>query len=173
MLLSAWYLLLTNSLTTRGRWQALLDVVIGAGIVTMVVFILRAIFHVDLTAVVFGRSVVNTLEDVNGTFGIWVVVLVVLTLGQLLHKKVPAEKQIFYFVGALTATITLVLLSFQAIWIALSAALFLLLLLGVCFIQEVSLGWLTGVFALFIFTFVFIVFDTPRSFQSVLPLEAS
>jgi hypothetical protein len=50
-------------------------------------------------------------------------------------------------------------------------SLLLLLLLGIGFIREARLAALSVLFALLILVIIFIAFDTPRSFQYVMPIE--
>ncbi len=173
LLLAAWYGLCINLITTPRRWQVVYDTLVGSGTMTLILFVVRSLFKFDLLSVLSGRSIVNIIDDSNGVFGVWVVVLLVLTLGQLLHKSVPARKKIFYFAGAALSLIALVLLSFKMVWVMVALALGLLLLVGAGFIQEVDLTWLSVIFALFIFTGIFIVFDTPRALQTMLPIEAA
>ncbi len=171
--LCLWYILLTNTVTSWRRWQLVLDALIVAGGGTIAVFVLKTVLHIDVISVVFGVPLSNTVAEVNGTFGLFTVLIGFLSLGQLVQKTVSLPKKIGYAAVALLAIMALALISFKIIWIVCAVALFVLLLLAVRVIHETNLVALSGVLALFIFTIIFILFDTPRVFQTVLPVEVS
>lgn len=61
------------------------------------------------------------------------------------------------------AFVCLTLLSFKLLWWVLLAGLILLLLIGVSFVLEARMGWISTLFAVLILVAVFIVFGTPKS----------
>ena len=69
------------------------------------------------------------------------------------------------------AFVCLTLLSFKLLWWVLLAGLILLLLIGVSFVLEARMGWISTLFAVLILVAVFIVFGTPKSLQSAVPVE--
>ena len=171
LFLALFYFLITSHLTTRGRWQTLLDTLVAVGGVTALVFILKVVFHVELPSVF--PQVWNTTDSVNSTFGIWLVVTFILSAGYLIKKEISVARLLVYFLIAILSLVSLVLLSFKILWWILLIGLVLLLLLGVSFVKEARLGWLSVLFAALVMVVIFITFNTPKSFQSNIPPEVS
>ncbi len=172
LFLGLFYFLLGNHLTTRGRWQAVLDTLVMVGGITAALFVLKIIFHIELPAPWFPQ-LWNTTDSVNSTFGIWLIVTFVLSAGYLIKKEVSVARLLVYFSIAALALVSLVLLSFKILWWMLLLGIIFLLLLGVSFIKEARLGWLSVLFAVLVIVAVFITFDTPKSLQSNVPPEIS
>ncbi len=170
--LALFYFLVVQVITSPRRWMLLFNVLVAIGAVTSGLFVLKAAFNVDIFNWLTGYTTIsNTIEGFNGTFGIWLVVIFILAAGQLIKKNIGVVGGLLYGVAAVLAFIGLILLSFKLIWWVLLAALVLLLLLGIGFIREARLSALSVLFAVLVLVVIFIFFDTPRSFQYVLPIE--
>ncbi len=170
--LSVFYFLITNFINSRSRWSGLVDAVVYTGGLTSLVFILNAVFKLDLLSWLFPGAM-NTIDKINTPFGIWIIVVLLLAAGHLLKKSMIVGKSIAYFFVTLICFATLVLLSFNILWWIVLAGLILLLLVGVSFMKEVRLGWVSALFAMLILTVIFIAFGTPRYLQSAVPAEIS
>ncbi len=167
-----YYFLLVNYVRTVGRWQAMLNVLVAVGGVTATLFVLKSLFHLDLLAWI-APGIWNTVEKINSPFGLWLVIVFVLSAGQLIRKDVAPGKMLLSFFVMLVSLVSLVQLSFVILWWLLFAGILLLLLLGVMFIHESRLGWLSVLFSVLILTTVFIFFGTPKTLQSAVPVEVS
>lgn len=171
LFLVIFYFLLTNYLKTTSRWRALIDLLVLSGGSSALLFILKVIFKLDLLSR-FGQ-IWNLTDRINSLFGLWLVVIFILAAGQLVKKNLPVGKSLFYFFISILTFVSLVLLGFTVLWWYFLIGLVLLLLIGIIFLGEARLGWLSVLFALLILSSVFAVFGTPRALQSVLPAEVS
>lgn len=169
---AAVYFLIINQTKTFWRWQLAFDVLIAAGGVSALLFILKATFKIDLLNFL-GVNVWNTIDKLNSSFGMWLVLIFILTAGQLIRRALPVGRSLYYFFVTVLAYAGLVMLSFNVLWWFLLLGLALLLLVGVAALKEARVGWLSVLFAILILTIIAIIFGTPRSLQTVLPAEAS
>ncbi len=170
--LALFYWLLVNFLNTPRRWRLMTDALIAVGGLTALVFVLKMVFKLNALSPWVGEAW-NTIDRLNSLFGLWLVVIFILSAGQLIKKNLPTGRAVAYFFVCMLALASLVLLSFNVLWWILLCGLILILLLGVSVIREARLGWLSVVFALLILTAVFIVFGSPRSLQSAVPAEVA
>lgn len=172
VLFFGFYYVIANVVKTEKLWRGLLDTLLVVGSVSLLVFILKIVFKISFLTKLLGQSW-NTVDSTNSIFGVWAVVLLVLSFGQLIKKNLGFGRIIWSFVvGALSLTV-LLMLSFKILWIILLIALILLLMLGISFIREVHLGWVSALFALLVFTIIFIIFGTPKFFQMPIPTEVA
>jgi tetratricopeptide (TPR) repeat protein len=170
--LALFYFLVLQVLTSPRRWMLVFNVLVSVGAATAGLFVLKAIFHVDIFNWLTGYNTLsNSIEGFNGTFGVWLVIIFVLSAGQLIKKNIGVASGVLYGLAAALTFVGLILLSFKLIWWVMLVSLLLLLLLGIGFIREARLAALSVLFALLILVIIFIAFDTPRSFQYVMPIE--
>ena len=170
--LSVFYLLITNFINSRSRWAGVVDALVYTGGFTALLFVLKSIFKLDALGWIFPGAL-NTIDKINTPFGIWLIIVLLLAAGNLLKKSLPVGKSIAYFFVSLLGFVSLILLSFTILWWVVLAGFILLLLVGVSFMKEVRLGWVSALFAMLILTVVFIAFGTPRYLQTAVPAEIS
>lgn len=170
--LSVFYFLIVNFITSRSRWSGLVDALVYTGGATALLFILKAIFKLDLLAR-FWPGVPNTIDKINMPFGIWMIVVLMFAAGSLLKKNLAIGKSLAYFFVVIVAFASLVLLSFNIFWWVALSGMVLLLLIGVSFLKDIRLGWVSALFALLILVVVFIAFGTPKYLQTAVPAEIS
>ncbi|MCX6781801.1 MAG: tetratricopeptide repeat protein [Candidatus Magasanikbacteria bacterium] len=170
--LAVFYFLITNFINSRARWSGLVDAMVYTGGFTTLVFILKAVFKLDLLSWLFPGAL-NSIDKINTPFGIWIIVIMLLAAGNLLKKNMLVGKSIMYFFVTILCFASLVLLSFNILWWIVLAGLILLLLVGVSFMKEVRLGWVSALFAMLMLTVIFIAFGTPRYLQTAVPAEIS
>lgn len=168
--LALFYLLLVNYLDSPFRWRLLTDVLSVVGGLTAVWFILRAVFKISLPGL---EDVWNPLAAVNGGFGLWIIAIFVLAAGQLIKSKLSAWRTTVYFSIVLLCLTVLIVLSFSFLWKVWLVGLFILLLLGVSVLREARTSWLSALFAFLIMAAIFVIFDSPRSWQAAVPAEVS
>lgn len=164
------YYIFINSINSPERWRSIMDIVLGVGGFTSVLFILKVIFGLNLPWV---GSVWNVVDGTNSGFGLWLIVIFILSAGLLIKKNIGVGRALFYFFVMILAFVPLLAMGFKVLWWVLLIGLILLLLLGVSFIHEARVGWLSVLFAVLIATCIFIIFGSPKSLQSVLPVEVS
>jgi len=167
-----YYILSVNYLTTVARWRGLASAIIGVGGLTALVFILKMVFKWDLFALI-APGIWNSVDKLNSQFGLWLIVIFSLAAGHLLKKELSVGKSLLYFLVMILSFASLVLLSFNLLWWILLAALVLLLLVGVSFVKEIRVGWISVLFVGLILTVVFLAFGTPKSLQSAVPSEVA
>jgi len=170
---AVFYFFLVNTINSETRWRIALDTLVAVGGLTAVIFILKTVLRLDILST-WLPSAWNTVDSLNSTFGLWMIIIFLLSAGQIIRKDISAGRLLGCFFVSLLAMASLVLLSFQLLWWILLAGLVLLLLLGVSFIKEARLGWLSVLFAILIAVAVFIIFGSPRALQSTaIPAEVS
>jgi tetratricopeptide (TPR) repeat protein len=170
--LAIFYFLITNFINTRSRWSGLVDALVYTGGFTSVLFVVKSVFKLDLLGMVIPGAL-NTIDKINTPLGVWMVVIFILSAGFLLKRSLPIGKSLVYFFVTLVSFVSLILLSFNILWWIILAGLVVLLLVGVSFIKEVRMGWVSALFAMLILTVVFITFGTPRYLQTAVPAEIS
>lgn len=164
------YFLVINTVNSPERWRGILDVILGVGGFASILFILKVIFKLSLPWV---GSVWNVVDGTNSAFGLWLVAVFIIAAGLLIKRNLGVGRALFYFFVMLLAVIPLLVMGFKVLWWVLLIGLVLLLLLGASFIHEARVGWLSVLFAVLIMTSIFIIFGSPKSLQSVLPVEVS
>ncbi len=167
-----YFFLNTNHLTTVKRWRGIIDAIIAVGGLTALTFIFKMVFKWDLIGFL-APGAWNLIDKLNSQFGLWLIVVLLLSAGHLLRKEIPTGRSLLYFFVTILAFTSLVLLSFNVLWWVLLIGLALLLLVGVSFVSEVRMGCVSALFAGLILTVVFIAFGTPKSLQSAVPAEVA
>ena len=172
LFLVIFYFLLVMVINTPKRWQGIVDMLLLIGGVTSVLFILKLVFNVDITSVLVGGGW-NTISSINNPFGIWTVIVFMLSAGQLIKKEMLMSKTLGYLCISILALIALILLGFKILWWLAVIGLVLLLIVGISFINYARLGWLSVLFTILILIIVFISFGSPISLQQNIPPEIS
>lgn len=168
-----YYVLLINQIDSRARWQWVLNTLVLVGGITIALFIIKSMFNPGWLNAWWGSAIWNSVDPSNSVFGLWMVVIFVLSAGQLIKKELSAGNSVFNFLVALLSLVGLTFLGFNFLWWVVLAGLVLLLFLGVSFIKEARLWWLSVLFAVLVMTAIFIIFGPPKSFQSSVPTEIS
>ena len=169
--LAVFYIMIVNLVKSNKGWRGVLDILVLVGGITGFIFILRMIFGVDLLGSLFGTQVWNTIDGINSIFGLWMVVIFVLSAGQIIRSSLDVGRTLVNFLIMIISFVVLVLLSFNVLWWLLLLGISLLLLLGINFIKEARLGWISALFVTLILVVIFIVFGSPKSLQSAVPAE--
>jgi len=171
--LAVFYFVLVNYLQRPGWWRGMTDALLLVGGMTGALFCLKTLFHYDFLSSWFGLTVWNTIEKINSPFGLWMLVIFILAAGQLIKKDLPAGRSLVVFFISIISITSLVLLGFEVIWWMLVIAIVFLLILGVNFVKEARMGWLSVLFAMLVLTIILIIFGTPKQLQSVVPAEVA
>lgn len=166
------YLLVVQQITTRKRWLAMLDMVVAAGAVSAVWFLLKRLAHISFLIPRFSTAG-NTVDSLNSVWGVWLVIIFTIAAGFLIKKRTSVARSICYGVAAALCFANLLLLSFNMMWWLALISIVLLLVLGVSFLDESRIWWLCVLFASFIAIVVFIFFGAPRMWQISVPSEVS
>lgn len=164
------YFVLVNLLHTPERWRGVFDAILVTGGAASILFILKTAFNLSLPWV---GSVWNVVDGTNSSLGLWLMPVFMLAAGSLIKKDISVGRALWYFFIMMLALVPLLMMGFSLFWWVLLIGLILLLLLGASFLREARLSWLSVLFILLIGVCVFIIFGSPRSFQSVLPAEIS
>ncbi|MFA5127686.1 MAG: tetratricopeptide repeat protein [Patescibacteria group bacterium] len=170
--LAVFYFLIVNIINSRSRWNKMIEVIIYVGGFTSLIFAIKAIFNFDLIGLMFPGAL-NTVDKLNTPFGLWMAVVFILAAGNMLKRNLSLVKTLVYFSVTVLSFVSLILLSFSVLWWVVIAGLIILLLIGVSFMKEVRLGWVSALFAMLVLTVVFIAFGTPRAMQTSVPAEIS
>jgi len=166
------YYLVVNFVKSEKLWRGLLDSFLVVGAISLIVFILKTSFKLNFLNQFLGQAL-NTVDPINSVFGIWAIVLLILSFGQLIKKHLSFGRTIYSFVVGALSLAVLLMLSFKILWVILLISLVLLLMVSFSFIREVNLGWVSALFALLIFTIIFIIFGTPKFVQMPVPTEVA
>lgn len=164
------YFILINLLYTPERWRGVLDAMMGVGALVSLLFIIKNIFNFNLG---FMDQIWNLVDGTNSSFGLWVLPVFIMAAGSLIKKNISVGRALFYFLVMILSVEVLLIMGFGFFWWMLLLGLVLLLLLGVSFLQDARLGWLSVLFAFLIISCIFIIFGSPKSLQSSVPAEVS
>lgn len=170
LFLAIFYFLVVNYFNTKVRWRGVLDLLLLAGVISQILFFVKAVFKISLPLV---GDVFNVVEMSNSAFGLWTIAMFVISAGLLIKKDAAVGRALAHFVAMVLCLAVLLVIGFPILWWLLLAGLILLLLLGVSFIQEARIWWLSILFALLILVAVFGIFGSPQSLQAGLPAEVS
>ncbi len=164
------YFILVNFLHTPERWRGAFDAILAVGGVVALLFILKTAFNLNLPWL---GSVWNVIDGSNSALGLWLIPVFILAAGSLIKKEISVSRALWYFFIMILALVPLLVMGFGLFWWVLLVGLILLLLLGASFLRDARLSWLSVLFVMLIGVCVFIIFGSPRSFQSALPAEIS
>lgn len=164
------YYIVINLIRTQKAWRGLVDIFLASGFLSMVFFILKSVIKFEFLDSWFG-PIFNTVDVLNSLFGLWVIVIFILSFGQLIKKDLSIARSVVYFIIGLGAFAILFLLNFKILWWILLASIVLLLILGVSFLREARLPWLSVLFTFLILAIVCITFDLPKNLQAQVPTE--
>lgn len=164
------YLFLVNFLNTPERWRGVLDMILIGGGLASVLFIFKVVLKINLPLV--GQAL-NTVDSASSAFGLWIMPVFIISAGSLIKKNLSFVRHIFYFVTMIASFGSLLVIGFGFFWWVMLVGLILLLLLGVSFLQDARLSWLSALFAIMIVCSVFIAFGSPKSLQATLPAEVA
>lgn len=164
------YWLVIYSVNTKRMWQTLVVLFIGSGVIAQILFILKIIFHFNWS--LFGGAW-NVIDNFNSSFGLWTVLVLGLALGYLMLKDTSLVHSFLYGLASLLSVVTLLILGFGIVWWFLLGMLVLLLLIGIIHIYQIRVFWVSVLFVLLVGTIICIIFGSPKSLQSSLPLEVS
>ncbi len=168
----AFYYLLINFIRTEKKWRGIYDLLVFSGFVSFVIFITKSFFKINILDTFLGASW-NTVDNINSIFGIWAIVILILTFGQLIKKDLKIFRTVAYFITGVLSLAVLLMLSFKVLWWMLLFSMVLLLLLGISFIKEIRLGWLSVLFFVLVMSAVFIFLGTPKFVQVNVPTEVA
>ncbi|HBU06843.1 MAG TPA: hypothetical protein DEB09_02060 [Candidatus Magasanikbacteria bacterium] len=171
--LALFYFVLVNFLNIVKNWKLLLDGLVILGGISTLPFIVKALFHFDIFNLLLKQPIWNTIDNVNSLFGLWLIVIFILSAGQLMKKNLSRVRLIICTVVSFLSLLVLIFLGFTNLWWLLLCALVLLLILGVSFAGQARLSALSALFAVFVVTIIFIVFGSPKSWQVAVPAEFS
>ncbi len=172
LFLVIFYLLINNTIKTFKGWSGIVDAIIYTGGLTALIFVLKVIFKFDLLNYIV-PGVWNTIDKINTPFGLWLVIIFVLSAGQLIKRNISLGKALSYFFVTLLSFVCLVMLSFSILWWMFLVGLVLLLLVGVSFVNEVRVGWVSTLFAFLVMVVIFLAFGSPAYLQTQVPAEVA
>lgn len=166
------YYVVINLVRTEKMWRGLVDVFLAGGFISIIFFILKSLFKISVLDNWFGQ-IFNTVDVLNSLFGLWVIVVFILSFGQLIKKDLSIVRSIIYFIIGLSSLAVLVMLNFKVLWWILLASVVLLLMFGISFLREARLSWLSVLFSVLVLTVVCITFGVPKSLQINTPSEVA
>ncbi len=166
------YYVVINFVKTEKLWRGVLDSLLAVGATSLLLFILKNGFKLNILDKIYGQAL-NTVDSINSVFGVWAIIILILSFGQLIKKNLSFGRTIWSFVIGLLSMAVLLMLSFKILWVVLLVAIVLVLMLSFSFIREVNLGWVSAMFALLVFTTIFIIFGTPKFVQMPVPTEVA
>lgn len=167
-----YYYLLIHFLKSQKLWRFALDIFLTVGMVSLVLFILQGMFKMNFLNS-FSFLATNSIDKINSMFGLWAIVLFILSFGQLVKKDLSLSRIFFSTIIGILALAVLLMLSFKILWFILMFSIILLLVLGLSYIKEVRLGWLSMLFAILVASAVLVFFGTPKFLQMSVPAEVA
>ncbi|KKQ27494.1 MAG: TPR Domain containing protein [Candidatus Magasanikbacteria bacterium GW2011_GWC2_37_14] len=164
------YYLIINQVKGPKLWRLFLDALLVVGGITSLYFLFKVIFSINFP---FFPNVLNTIDGTSSIFGIWIIFNLILAATFIMKKTLSWSKTLLYFFLVLLHFVVILLIGFSVLWWFTLAALLLILLLGILFLNQVRMGWLSVLFTLIIITSIFVFFGAPKKIQAPLPPEIS
>ncbi|TAN34265.1 tetratricopeptide repeat protein [Patescibacteria group bacterium] len=164
------YFIFVNHVNSARRWSAVLELFLLVSGLVSLFFIVKTVFKFSLPYI---GAMTNLLDPTSSQFGVLMIAAAVLSAGLLMKKNIGVGRAIAYFFTLILAIIPLLIMGFSFLWWLLLIGLVLLLLLGVSFMHNTRIGWLSVIFALLVVSCVFVIFGSPKSLQTALPAEVS
>ncbi|MBU0661431.1 tetratricopeptide repeat protein [Patescibacteria group bacterium] len=171
--LLAWFII--QEIKTASQWKRML-MFLGGGVgLSMLVFLLGDVGALKTVVEIFSFDYVslNTLSRLNSVFGIFTVIVGMLSIGTLLHKSKSMVHYIFFGIIGLLTTIVAFFIGFSVVWGMFAFGLGLLLYLGWLLLGRVHTPILTLVFILVVGSLLFAVFGSPQFAKQSLPAEVT
>ncbi|MEK9183374.1 MAG: tetratricopeptide repeat protein [Patescibacteria group bacterium] len=125
-------------------------------------------FFLPKTWPVYG--LVNSSNTLSGVF---LVVIFSLALAFLTIKKRSLALDVFYFLVLLLTGAAIVMIGFKIVWVAMVAAIFLMLIFFLTYMERVRTIWTSVAFGILVVSLLFIFFGTPKILTMPLPVEVS
>ncbi len=172
LFLILFYFLINNNIKSYRGWLGIVDAIIYTGGLTALVFLLKVVFKLDLLNYIVPGAW-NTIDKINTPFGLWLIIIFVLAAGQIIKRNVSLGKALSYFFVTLASFVCLIMLSFNILWWMFLVGLVLLLLVGVSFVNEVRVGWVSALFAFLVMVVIFLSFGSPKYLQTQVPAEVA
>lgn len=172
LFLVLFYFLINNNIKSYRGWLGIVDAIIYTGGLTALVFLLKVVFKLDLLNYIVPGAW-NTIDKINTPFGLWLIIIFVLAAGQIIKRNVSLGKALSYFFVTLASFVCLIMLSFNILWWMFLVGLVLLLLVGVSFVNEVRVGWVSALFAFLVMVVIFLSFGSPKYLQTQVPAEVA
>lgn len=113
----------------------------------------------------------NVVHATNSLFGVFLTVLLVVTLTLSARQGSSVVGRVFAGVGALLSLAALVMIGFKLVWILVAVALILLIVLSLAHVGEIGVWWTSTVFALFVASILIILLGVPRVLSANIPIE--
>lgn len=168
LVLFTWNLL--QSTTSISKWQNLVNTLVIAGGLSATLFLSKALFGFNPFIGKF-QGIWNTIDITNANFGVWLLIIFLLSAGQLIKKDLGQGRLMLNLFVSLVAFLGLMVLGFSTLWWMLLAGLVLLLVVGVSFMRDARFVWMSVLFVLLIADIAFLVFGGPKFIQANLPAE--
>lgn len=115
----------------------------------------------------------SPIHTSNTLFGVFLAVILLMSLGFLAVRKQNLGVDIFSFITLILSGAALLMIGFKIVWIIVAIALFLMLVFFLTHVEEVRTVWTSVSFAILVMALLFIFLGVPRFFTVNLPLEVS
>lgn len=168
-LIWSWYILQT--INTQQYLRSTMRTLLLSGVVAQIYFwindltLFRKFIHFDL---------INPVDSFNSIFGIFVAVILVLSISELLPKgKNYLASQVFSFMTALLSFATLLRLNITFAWVLLAFGVGALFLLGILLFSSIRKITHAGIFLVFVFSLVVSLTNSLSFVSKKLPAEIS
>src|SRR3989344_2671911 len=166
-----YYYLFVNTVNSLKKWRLIYDVIVVGGTLLQIPYLFKVIFKWSFLPIT-DSSLWNLALESNAGFAILIIVVFILSIGQLIKKETSYNRNLLYIISSLLSLGTIFTISFPIIWWLLLASAVFLLLLGINFLKEVKLTTLTAVFIVLVASIACLIFGSPKFVQAPLPREA-
>lgn len=115
----------------------------------------------------------NLTNSANTQFGLFLAIIMTLSLALLTARKRNLKLDIFFFLVFGLSGAALVMIGFKLIWIVAAIALFLALVFLMTYLEKTRNIWLSVAFGVLVMALLFALLGVPRFLSSPLPVEVS
>ncbi|MFH1789634.1 MAG: tetratricopeptide repeat protein [bacterium] len=164
------YIIVVNCISNYEKWKTAIMILAGVGGISALSFILTSFFKFQIPYI---NSTLNIVSASITGFGIWLVAIFLICAGQILKKNTKINSTVYYWIVMALCGWGIILISYNVLWWLLLIGTLIILLIGISFIKEVRMYFLSFLFALMVAVVIFIIMGSPKSLQANLPLEMS
>ncbi|OGH68756.1 MAG: hypothetical protein A3J66_03505 [Candidatus Magasanikbacteria bacterium RIFCSPHIGHO2_02_FULL_47_14] len=171
----AWVWVCIQEVRATDRWRCMLTALISSGAIATLLFLVRDTHlwqtiaqYMQLSAVPF-----NTVSSLNSVFGVFLVSIIIVSVGLLLPREQRWSWQVAPTVAVIFCLWALASIGFSLVWWLLALGLSGLLIFAFLFLPQVRMSVFSILFVCMIMAWLFALLGSPQFIKKNLPVEVT
>ncbi len=169
----AWAWLCIQEVRAADRWRSMVTAIVSSGAIAAFLFVIRDVHTWQTIAQYIQLSVVpfNTVSSLNSVFGIFLISILVLSIGVLLPKGQRFTWQIAPTCAALLSLWAIATIGFSVLWWLLAFGLSALLICAFLFLPQMRMSVVSALFVCMVIAWLCALLGSPQALKKNLPVE--